>query len=201
MMQGEFCWEASTFKVSCLICTLINMCKYWSFSFSINPSNEHPGLISFSKDWLNLLPVQGTLKSLLQHHIQKHQFFGTQLSSQSNSHTHTWPLYGHFQTCDPPHDLSWDAWRDSPVRQRETYQWQGKKINWSLDNILQGERGQDTKILGPAIFSHLYPDFVGGKNGIGKGLESREMTYVIHHCSAWVLEYCQNWRHWWTKII
>ena len=63
--------------------------KYWSFSFSISPSNEHPGLISFRMDWLDLLAVQGTLKSLLQHHGQKHQFFSTQLSSQSNSHIHT----------------------------------------------------------------------------------------------------------------
>ena len=45
--------------------------KYWSFSFSISPSNEHPGLISFRIDWLNLLVVQGTLKSLLQHHSSK----------------------------------------------------------------------------------------------------------------------------------
>ena len=45
--------------------------KYWSFSFSISPSNEHPGLISFRMDWLDLLVVQGTLKSLLQHHSSK----------------------------------------------------------------------------------------------------------------------------------
>ena len=45
--------------------------KYWSFSFSINPSNEYPGLISFRMDWLDLLAVQGTLKSLLQHHNSK----------------------------------------------------------------------------------------------------------------------------------
>ena len=45
--------------------------KYWSFSFSINPSNEHSGLISFRMDWLDLLAVQGTLKSLLQHHSSK----------------------------------------------------------------------------------------------------------------------------------
>ena len=45
--------------------------KYWSFSFSSIPSNEHPGLISFRKDWLDLLAVQGTLKSLLQHHSSK----------------------------------------------------------------------------------------------------------------------------------
>ena len=46
--------------------------NYWSFSFSICPSNEHPGLISFRMDWLDLLAVQGTLKSLLQHHSSKH---------------------------------------------------------------------------------------------------------------------------------
>ena len=49
----------------------IRWLKYWSFSFSISPSNEHPGLISFSVDWLDLLAVQGTLKSLLQHHSLK----------------------------------------------------------------------------------------------------------------------------------
>ena len=45
--------------------------KYWSFSFSISPSNEHPGLVSFRMNWLDLLAVQGTLKSLLQHHSSK----------------------------------------------------------------------------------------------------------------------------------
>ena len=49
--------------------------KYWSFSFSISPSNEHPGLISFRMDWLDLLVVQGTLKSLLQHHSSKTSIF------------------------------------------------------------------------------------------------------------------------------
>ena len=59
---------------------------YWSFSFSISPSNEHPGLISFRMDWLDLLAVQGTLKSLLQHHSLKasilwcSDFFIVQLS-------------------------------------------------------------------------------------------------------------------------
>ena len=60
--------------------------KYWSFSLSISPSNEHPGLISFRMDWLDLLAVQGTLKSLLQHHSSKvsilrcSAFFTVQLS-------------------------------------------------------------------------------------------------------------------------
>ena len=66
--------------------------RYWSFSFSISPSNEHSGLISFKMDWLDLLAVQGTLKSPSNTTVQKHQFFCTQLSSQSNFHIHTWPL-------------------------------------------------------------------------------------------------------------
>ena len=49
--------------------------QYWSFSFSISPSNKHPGLISFRMDWLDLLAVQGTLKSLLQHHSSKVSIF------------------------------------------------------------------------------------------------------------------------------
>ena len=60
--------------------------KYWSFSFSISPSSEHPGLISFRMDWLDLLAVHGPLKSLLQHHsseasiLQRSAFFSVQLS-------------------------------------------------------------------------------------------------------------------------
>ena len=61
--------------------------KYWSFSFSISPSNS--GLISCRIDWLELLAVQGTLESLLLHHSSK---ASAQLSSQSNSHIHTWPM-------------------------------------------------------------------------------------------------------------
>ena len=63
--------------------------KYWSFSFSFSPPNEYTGLIAFRIDWLDFLAVQGTLKSLLNTTVQKHQFFSTQLSSQSNSHIHT----------------------------------------------------------------------------------------------------------------
>ena len=61
--------------------------KYWSFSFNISPSSEHPRLISFRMDWLDLLAVQGTLKSLLQHHsskasiLQRSAFFTVQLTS------------------------------------------------------------------------------------------------------------------------
>ena len=61
--------------------------KYWSFSFS--PSNEYSGLISFRIDWFELLAVQGTLKSLLQPTVQKHQFFAAQPSLWSSSHIRT----------------------------------------------------------------------------------------------------------------
>ena len=53
------------------VSSLHQVAKIWSFSFNISPSNEHPGLISFRMDWLDLLAVQGTLKSLLQHHSSK----------------------------------------------------------------------------------------------------------------------------------
>ena len=66
--------------------------KYWSFSFSISPSNEQPGQISFRMDWVDLLAVQGLSRVFSNTTVQKHQFFSDQLSSQSNSHIHTWPL-------------------------------------------------------------------------------------------------------------
>ena len=65
--------------------------KYWNFSFSINPSDEHPGLISFRMDWLDLLAVQVTLRSRTFSNttVQKHQFFSAQLSLWFSSHIHT----------------------------------------------------------------------------------------------------------------
>ena len=63
--------------------------KYWSFSFSIIPSKEIPGLISFRLDWLDLLAVQGTLKSLLQHHSSKASILWHSAFFKSSSHTHT----------------------------------------------------------------------------------------------------------------
>ena len=62
--------------------------KYWSFRFSISPSNEHWVLISFRMDWLD----KGLSRVFSNTTVQKHQFFSAQLSSQSNSHIHTWPL-------------------------------------------------------------------------------------------------------------
>ena len=66
--------------------------KYWSFSFNISPSNEHPGVISFRMDWLDLLEVQGTLKSLLQHHSSKASILRCSPFIKSNSHIHIWLL-------------------------------------------------------------------------------------------------------------
>ena len=66
--------------------------KYWSFSFSISPSNEYSGLISFRMDWLDLLAVQGTLNSLLQHHNSKASILWGTVFFISNSYIQTWPL-------------------------------------------------------------------------------------------------------------
>ena len=66
--------------------------KYWSFSFSISPSNEHPALVSFRMDWLDLLAVQGTLKSLLQHHSSKASILWLSAFFTVQPHIHTWPL-------------------------------------------------------------------------------------------------------------
>ena len=66
--------------------------KYWSFSFNISPSKEHPGLISFRMGWLNLLAVQGTLKSLLQHHNSKSSIIQCSAFFRSKFHIYTWPL-------------------------------------------------------------------------------------------------------------
>ena len=63
--------------------------NYWSFSFSISTSNEHPRLISFRMDWLDLLEFKGLSRVFSNTTVQKHQFFSTQLSSQSNSHSST----------------------------------------------------------------------------------------------------------------
>ena len=65
--------------------------KYWSFSFNISPSNEHTGLISFRVDWLDL-QSKGLSRVFSNTIVQKHQFFGTQLSLLFNSHIHTWLL-------------------------------------------------------------------------------------------------------------
>ena len=65
---------------------------YWSFSFNISPSNEYSELISFRMDWLDLLAVQGLSRVFSNTTVQKHQFFSSQLSLQSNSHIRTWLL-------------------------------------------------------------------------------------------------------------
>ena len=75
--------------------------KYWSFSFSIIPSKEIPGLNSFKMDWLDLLAVQGVFSNTT---VQKHQFFGSQPSLQSNSHIHTWCLDKPYPWLDVPLD-------------------------------------------------------------------------------------------------
>ena len=83
--QGLFQWVSSSHQVA----KVLELQLQHQF---ISTSNEYSGLISFRIDWFDLLAVQGTLKSLLQHHIQKHQFCGAQPSLWSNSHICTWLL-------------------------------------------------------------------------------------------------------------
>ena len=80
--QGLFQWVGSLYQVA----------KDWSFSFNLSPSNEYSGLISFRIDCFDILAIHGTLKSLLQHHNQKLQFFGAQPSLWSSSYISTWLL-------------------------------------------------------------------------------------------------------------
>ena len=77
--QGLFQWISPSHQVA----------RVLSYNFSISPYNEYSGLISFRMDWLDLLAVQGTLKVFSNTTAQKHQFFGAQLSLESNSHIHT----------------------------------------------------------------------------------------------------------------
>ena len=69
LLLPSICSNIGVFSNESALC--IRWPKYWNFSFNISPSNEHPGLISYQMDWLDLLAVQGTLKSLLQHHSSK----------------------------------------------------------------------------------------------------------------------------------
>ena len=78
---------SESFPVNCLF--YIKWSQYWTFSFSISLSSEYSGFISFRIDWFELLAVQGTLKSFLQHHSCKASLFGAQPSLWSNSRIHT----------------------------------------------------------------------------------------------------------------
>ena len=113
--QSFFQWVNSSHEVA----------KDQSFSFSISPSNEHPGLISFRMDWLNLLAVQGTLKSLLRHHrskasiLQLSAFFTVQLSQPYMTTGKTIPLTRHTERLKAGgegDDRGWDGWMASPTR-------------------------------------------------------------------------------------
>ena len=81
--QGLFKWVSGQ---------SIRWSKFWSFSFSISPSNEYSGLISFRMDWLDLLAAKGLSRVFSNSTVQKHQFFSAQLSLWSSSHIHTWLL-------------------------------------------------------------------------------------------------------------
>ena len=138
--------------------------KYWSFSFSIIPCKEIPGLISFRMDWLDLLAVQGTLKSLLQHHSSKASilwcsaFFTVQLSHPYMTTGKTtaltrWTFVGKVMslllnmlsrlviTFLPRSKRLWISWLQSPVRTKT-------KINWKLAILSQQKVSWDNPACG-----------------------------------------------------
>ena len=107
--------------------------KYWSFSFSISPSNEHPGLISFRMEWLDLLAIQGTLKSLLQHHCSKASIFWCSAFFKKNRAVFTTSCYtllsggsdGNESSCNAG-DLSF-----IPGSGRSPGEWKGNSLQYS----------------------------------------------------------------------
>ena len=90
----------SSIRVSSNESARIRWPKYWSFTFSISPSNEYTGLISFRMDWLDPLAIQGTLKSLLQHHSSKASILWHS-AFLIVKHTHTWLLENHSSALEP----------------------------------------------------------------------------------------------------
>ena len=110
--------------------------KYWSFSFNISPTKEHPGLISFRMDWLDLLAVQGALRSLLQHHsskasiLRRSAFFIVQLSHPYMTTGKTTALI----ECGPLEKGMANHFRSLALRTPWTV-WQGKKIgHWKMNS-------------------------------------------------------------------
>ena len=123
--------------------------KYWSFSFSMSPSNEHPGLISFRMDWLDLLAVQGTLKSLLQHHSSKASifrhsaFFTVQLSHPYMTTGKTialtrWTFVGKASDKKPWGHYSWSGMFPAPPKSKGIHiecRWCKSKVSVLTDFI------------------------------------------------------------------
>ena len=92
--------------------------KYWSFGLSISPSNEHPGLISFRMDWLDLLAIQGTLESLLQHHSSKASIF-QRSAFFTVQHSHPYMTSGKTIALREALGMSNSLWHQPPVKIRE----------------------------------------------------------------------------------
>ena len=107
--------------------------KYWSFSFSLSPSSEHPGLISFRMDWLDLLAVQGTLKSLLQHHSSKFTDPHCSCPKSPKCLTSDWLKWGLWSLCSD-HLHCFKSSPDDFDAKRALESWRGQHLmnlwNW-----------------------------------------------------------------------
>ena len=108
--------------------------KYWSFSFNISPSSEYSGLTSFRMDWLDLLAVQGTLKSLLQHHAD---WSGIKLNTMSFLHSWTSVLYILSQSMHSQSRLLWQSILDLRPYLMNVYFWQfleARSLRWGCQH-------------------------------------------------------------------
>ena len=180
---------------------LIRWPKYWSFSFNISPSNEHPGLISFRMDWLDLLAVQGTLKSLLQHYINLKDNHLCDISFSSplqpfplTIFINTWKIYFCLKKnlcfCTGP---SCRLSRQAPKRHNfNAVIWPGLKLH-SLTHLAQW--------LHPFLHSYIFPLvltllYVGQKSGIlctiGFGV-CLVCSYGSLSLNAWITDYSFLW--------
>ena len=171
--------------------------KYWSLSFNISPYSEHLGLISFRMDWLDLLVVQGTLKSLLQHPVQKHQFFSTQLSSESNFHIHTWPLekplcsipgLGRFPGGGQDNPLQYSCLENPMDRGASRATVHGVAKSWTRLNTAQHKTGEDLWDLNLSIGQRHHctsrPGRSGGTSELLARLNSRQHQWFYRLLSS-----------------
>ena len=163
--------------------------KYWSFSFSIIPSKEIPGLISFRMDWLDLLAVQGTLKSLLQHHSSKASilrgsaFFTVQLSHPYKEGSGPWVLLKSGpgnrgrSACGPTHVARLEFPREAglllPCAGQAGNPFQTTQGNRLSCRDQEGRRGSEDGVPGPSVFPSGEPGVSGTLGGRRKAVRDR----------------------------
>ena len=157
----------------------IRLPKYWRFSFSISPSKEYSGLISFRMDWFALLKVHGTLKSLSQHHSSKASVLQCSAFFMSNSHTYTWLLENSFCL---PSDKGWSLWKLPDL---------GDWLWGNLGLLMMGgamliksliQFSVDGQNCVPSLLFELRPNYGGGNENNGDLPQKVPCMHCHTHC-------------------